>query len=165
MRLITETIEHKISGGALIYTQEHNLYVMPLHCLHNNYSHTIPVLSRKTIRGIIPRLKYGPWMKDIEGKGSCSVISVLTPEVELLIGVNTLCSMITGDIIRLDSGLIVAGKLWKILEDDSAVSITNSLCVPSASLKELWELECIGINYPAEILIKKEMEMVTMKHF
>ncbi|GFS88750.1 uncharacterized protein NPIL_441981 [Nephila pilipes] len=76
-------------------------------------------------------------------------------EIGLLIGADNIGKLLTGDLIELDSGLTaietklgwtVIGKLNSNVKN--TMLTTSSLHVRNVSVKELWELDVLGITDP-----------------
>ncbi|XP_035232962.1 uncharacterized protein LOC118204777 [Stegodyphus dumicola] len=93
------------------------------------------------------------------------------PEIEILIGSDVYGQLLTGRIKQLNNGLTaIQTKLgWTIcgeLENPSqgyvnsgtAKTLMTNLSLRELSIPDLWRLETIGINDPAETLSKKEEE-------
>ncbi|GFX90628.1 integrase catalytic domain-containing protein [Trichonephila clavipes] len=76
-------------------------------------------------------------------------------EIGLLIGADNIGKLLTGNLIEFDSGLTAIGtKLgWTVIgkvysNDKNVMLATSSLHVRNVSVKELWELDVLGITGP-----------------
>lgn len=171
----SEDLIHTLFGGTTLQKKLHNRYVINLNSLSSSYKCDIEVLEQSVICGKLPRLKRGPWEKELKdrniwiadyGEGS--------PEIELLIGADYCGQLFTGEMQKLNSGLIaMKTKLgWLIMgkvpgEDNEGLSTLTitSLFSQTATIANLWELDVLGIRDPVEQKSREELENAALDHF
>ncbi|GFU82541.1 integrase catalytic domain-containing protein [Trichonephila clavipes] len=114
------------------------------------------VLSEKKICGFISKIEDKHILNELKNKEIIlSDLNCKETEIGLLIGADNIGKLLTGNLIEFDSGLIaIETKLgWtvigKVCSNDKNVMLTaSSLHVRNVSVKELWELDVLGITDP-----------------
>ncbi|GFX77199.1 uncharacterized protein TNCV_1679821 [Trichonephila clavipes] len=93
-------------------------------------------------------------------------------EIGLLIGADNIGKLLTGNLIEFDSGLTaIETKLgWTVIgkvcsNDKNVMLTTSSLHVRNVSVKELWELDVLGITEPLlNENTKENFELIDFKN-
>ncbi|GFX62691.1 DUF1758 domain-containing protein [Trichonephila clavipes] len=114
------------------------------------------VLSEKKICGFISKIEDKRILNELKNKEIIlSDLNCKETEIGLLIGADNIGKLLTGNLIEFDSGLtaIETNLGWtvigKVCSNDKNVMITtSSLHVRNVSIKELWELDVLGITDP-----------------
>ncbi|GFY16301.1 DUF1758 domain-containing protein [Trichonephila clavipes] len=98
------------------------------------------------------------WMQGIYENShspTCDHLNCKETEIGLLIGADNIGKLLTGNLIEFDSGLTaIETKLgWTVIgkvcsNDKNVMLTTSSLHVRNVSVKELWELDVLGITVP-----------------
>ncbi|GFY26522.1 integrase catalytic domain-containing protein [Trichonephila clavipes] len=114
------------------------------------------VLSEKKICGFISKIEDKRILNELKNKEIIlSDLNCKETEIGLLIGADNIGKLWTGNLIEFDSGLTaIETKLgWTVIgkvcsNDKNVILTTSSLHVRNVSVKELWELDVLGITDP-----------------
>ncbi|GFW80772.1 integrase catalytic domain-containing protein [Trichonephila clavipes] len=114
------------------------------------------VLSEKKISGFISKIEDKHILNEIKNREIIlSDLNCKETEIGLLIGADNIGKLLTGNLIEFDSGLTaIETKLrWTVIgkvcsNDKNVMLTTSSLHVRNVSVKELWELDVLGITDP-----------------
>ncbi|GFS63225.1 uncharacterized protein TNCV_1496491 [Trichonephila clavipes] len=114
------------------------------------------VLSEKKICGFISKIEDKRILNELKNKEIIlSDLNCKETEIGLLIGDDNIGKLLTGNFIEFDSGLTaIETKLgWTVIgkvcsNDKNVMLTTSSLHVRDVSIKELWELDALGITDP-----------------
>ncbi|GFW74110.1 integrase catalytic domain-containing protein [Trichonephila clavipes] len=114
------------------------------------------VLSEKKICGFISKIEDKRILNELKNKEIIlSDLNCKETEIGLLIGTDNVGKLLTGNLIEFDSGLTaIETKLgWAVIgkvcaNDKNVMLTTSSLHVRNVSVKELWELDVLGITDP-----------------
>ncbi|GFX48668.1 integrase catalytic domain-containing protein [Trichonephila clavipes] len=114
------------------------------------------VLSEKKICGFISKIEDKRILNELKNKEIIlSDLNCKETEIGLLIGTDNIGKLLTGNLIEFDSGLTaIETKLgWTVIgkvcsNDKNVMLTTSSLHVRNVSIKELWELDVLGITDP-----------------
>ncbi|GFX61392.1 integrase catalytic domain-containing protein [Trichonephila clavipes] len=114
------------------------------------------VLSEKKICGFISKIEDKRILNELKNKEIIlSDLNCKETEIGPLIGADNIGKLLTGNLIEFDSGLTaIETKLgWTVIgkvcsNDKNVMSTTSSLHVRNVSIKELWELDVLGITDP-----------------
>ncbi|GFY09513.1 uncharacterized protein TNCV_4321921 [Trichonephila clavipes] len=114
------------------------------------------VLSEKKICGFISKIEDKRILNELKNKEIIlSDLNCKETEIGLLIGADNIGKLLTGNLIEFDSGLTaIETKLgWTVIgkvcsNDKNVMLTTSSLHVRNVSVKELWELDVLGITDP-----------------
>ncbi|GFU75508.1 uncharacterized protein TNCV_2862241 [Trichonephila clavipes] len=126
-------------------------------CNRNQHSYTccFEVLSEKKICGFISKFEDKRILNELKNKEILSDLNCKETEIGLLIGADNIGELLTGSLIEFDSGLTaIETKLgWTVIgkvcsNDKNVMLTTSSLHVRNVSVKELWELDVLGITDP-----------------
>ncbi|CAG7731381.1 unnamed protein product, partial [Allacma fusca] len=102
-----EAMVHALFGGVKSRPVNHIRYEVPVGKLDGTYQCTLKMLDQHTISTAIPKVPRGPWLGELkQRKIWLSDVGSDCPEVEILIGVDIVGSLMTGQIRRLKSGLV-----------------------------------------------------------
>ncbi|GFU29513.1 DUF5641 domain-containing protein [Nephila pilipes] len=151
-----ETIIHSLFGGNETKPKHHRVFSIEVSDLERSYVCSFEVLSEKKICGFISKMEDKRILNELKNKGIIlSDPSCKETEIGLLIGADNIGKLLTGNLIELDSGLTaietklgwtVIGKLNSNVKN--TMLTTSSLHVRNVSVKELWELDVLGITDP-----------------
>jgi Putative peptidase (DUF1758) len=132
--------------------KEHNKYEVVVENEHGDESQRMEVLDSKKICGTIPRMKPGPWIRELKkNKIWVPDVGQGTPDIELLIGSDYYGRILTGKKHELENGLValdtkfgwtVSGKV--ITESNIAMDVTD-MHVQHAEVQNLWDLESLEL--------------------
>ncbi|GFU39043.1 DUF1758 domain-containing protein [Nephila pilipes] len=151
-----ETIIHSLFGGNETKPKHHRVFSIEVSDLECSYVCSFEVLSEKKICGFISKMEDKRILNELKNKGIIlSDPSCKETEIGLLIGADNIGKLLTGNLIELDSGLTaietklgwtVIGKLNSNVKN--TMLTTSSLRVRNVRVKELWELDVLGITDP-----------------
>ncbi|UYV67841.1 hypothetical protein LAZ67_5002202, partial [Cordylochernes scorpioides] len=159
------TIAKSLFGGNKIGEEKHGKFMLELENLGNKRDVIhIEALDQRKICDAIPPLPKGDWLEKLKIKG------IILPqdnfkgqEIDILIGANYLGMILTGKIVQVEADLTaVETKLgWTLMgnspiidSNDNVQQILN-LLTTRCDLKDLWDLEVLGIRDPVETCSKE----------
>ncbi|GFW26507.1 DUF1758 domain-containing protein [Trichonephila clavipes] len=151
-----ETIIHSLFGGNETKPKHHSVYSIEVSDLKRSYACCFEVLSEKKICGFISKIEDKRILNELKNKEIIlSDLNCKETEIGLLIGADNIGKLLTGNLIEFDSGLTaIETKLgWTVIgkvcsNDKNVMLTTSSLHVRNVSIKELWELDVLGITDP-----------------
>ncbi|GFY30604.1 DUF1758 domain-containing protein [Trichonephila clavipes] len=151
-----ETIIHSLFGGNETKPKHHSVYSIEVSDLKHSYACCFEVLSEKKICGFISKIEDKRILNELKNKEIIlSDLNCKETEIGFLIGADNIGKLLTGNLIEFDSGLTaIETKLgWTVIgkvcsNDKNVMLTTSSLHVRNVSVKELWELDVLGITDP-----------------
>ncbi|UYV77587.1 hypothetical protein LAZ67_15001635 [Cordylochernes scorpioides] len=153
------------SGSNKIGEEKHGKFMLELENLGNKRDVIhIEALDKRKICDAIPPLPKGDWLEKLKIKGIIlSQDNFKGQEVDILIGANYLGMISTGKIVQVEADLTaVKTKLgWTlmgnspIIDSNDNVQQTLNLLTMRCDLKDLWDLEVLGIRDPVETCSKE----------
>ncbi|UYV71039.1 hypothetical protein LAZ67_8001505 [Cordylochernes scorpioides] len=159
------TIAKSLFGGNKIGEEKHGKYMLELENLGNKRDVIhIEALDQRKICDAIPPLPKGDWLEKLKIKGIIlSQDNFKGQEIDILIGANYLGMILTGKIVQVEADLTaVETKLgWTlmgnspIIDSNDNVQQTLNLLTTRCDLKDLWDLEVLGIRDPVETCSKE----------
>ncbi|GBM44467.1 hypothetical protein AVEN_261460-1 [Araneus ventricosus] len=176
-----QTVTHGLFGG-LKRRENHKKYSIELRNTENNFSCNVEVMDQNKICTSLPKLKdpknieelkqLGIFASDICLNENLCLYENDPKEIHILLGADTAARLFTGEIKNLSPDLIAMNtKLgWtvigrsRITENDSS-STLMSLLVNDVNISDLWRLDTLNINDPAENQSRKELEEAAKEHF
>lgn len=152
---------HGLFGGGEL-SQKHACYDVLLR--HANYSCSFEALDQPVICSPVACVCDGPWSEELRLLDIQISDSVTSSPIELLIGSDIAGKLYTGRRHVLQCGLVAMETLlgWTLmgkipLKYSQSMSMTSvSLLANHASIANLWELDVLGINDPAEKQTREE---------
>lgn len=170
-----ETLIHVVFGGLETKREVHPKYNIVVCNLKDGSSCQFDVLARPTICGSVPRIRSGPWLKEMKEKGIwLSDVGNGEPEIELLLGADVAHKLLMNGVHKLNSGLVavettlgwvIMGKTPKKKAEGVTACIVTSMLTINKSVTELWRLDTLGIKDPTEEKSQKELEESALEHF
>lgn len=171
----TADLTHILFGGTTTEKKSHNCYKIKVSDMSKNFSCTLQVLDHGAICGKLPRLNRGPWEKELKQKNIwISDYGEGQPEIELLIGSDVCGTLFTGNLEKLDCGLVaietrlgwmIMGKVSDRVNCELANLTITSLFCQTSKISNLWELDILGIRDPVEKKSREEQEFAALHHF
>ncbi|UYV85011.1 hypothetical protein LAZ67_X004248 [Cordylochernes scorpioides] len=159
------TITKSLFGGNKIGEEKHGKFMLELENLGNKRDVIhIEALDQRKICDAIPPLPKGDWLEKLKIKGIIlSQDNFKGQEIDILIGANYLGMILTGKIVQVEADLTaVETKLgWTlmgnspIIDSNDNVQQTLNLLTTRCDLKDLWDLEVLGIRDPVETCSKE----------
>ncbi|UYV63397.1 hypothetical protein LAZ67_2003955 [Cordylochernes scorpioides] len=159
------TIAKSLFGGNKIGEEKHGKFMLELENLGNKRDVIhIEALDQRKICDAIPPLPKGDWLEKLKIKGIIlSQDNFKGKEIDILIGANYLGMILTGKIVQVEADLTaVETKLgWTlkgnspIIDSNDNVQQTLNLLTTRCDLKDLWDLEVLGIRDPVETCSKE----------
>ncbi|UYV67221.1 hypothetical protein LAZ67_4004428 [Cordylochernes scorpioides] len=159
------TIAKSLFGGNKIGEEKHGKFMLELENLGNKRDVIhIEALDQRKICDAIPPLPKGDWLEKLKIKGIIlSQDNFKGQEIDILIGANYLGIILTGKIVQVEADLTaVETKLgWTlmgnspIIDSNDNVQQTLNLLTTRCDLKDLWDLEVLGIRDPVETCSKE----------
>lgn len=174
--LRSEKMAHSLFGGVVTNEFKHNCYKVKLRSLYEDFSCNFEVLDQSTICENIRPVFKGAWIKELEeNEINLTDISDSCGNIDVLIGADIMGKMLTGKRKVLSSGLVAVETYlgWTLMgkvpqeqtsEENLAMTVL-SLFVNESEISNLWKLDLIGINDPAEKKSKSEIDLQTKEHF
>ncbi|GBL76691.1 hypothetical protein AVEN_53386-1 [Araneus ventricosus] len=176
-----QTVTHGLFGG-LKRRENHKKFSIELRNTENNFSCNVEVMDQNKICTSLPKLKdpknieelkqLGIFASDICLNENLCLYENNPKEIHILLGADTAARLFTGEIKNLSPDLIAMNtKLgWRVIgrsritENDSS-STLMSLLVNDVNISDLWRLDTLNINDPAENQSRKELEEAAKEHF
>ncbi|GFS51722.1 DUF1758 domain-containing protein [Trichonephila clavipes] len=167
-----EEVIHGLFGGKETKPILHSVYTVEISDLDNNFICKFEILSEKKICGFVPKIN-DPEILQVLDKRKIKIFDSFYSgnESDLLIGADVIGKILCGgDCVELTPGLTavktnlgwtVIGKPKETLNDSYCkdnVLVVLSLHVSNNSLRELWNLEVLGITDPLEDTSRKNLE-------
>ncbi|UYV77424.1 hypothetical protein LAZ67_15000973 [Cordylochernes scorpioides] len=159
------TIAKSLFGGNKIGEEKHGKFMLELENLGNKRDVIhIEALDQRKICDAIPPLPKEDWLEKLKIKGIIlSQDNFKGQEIDILIGANYLGMILTGKIVQVEADLTaVETKLgWTlmgnspIIDSNDNVQQTLNLLTTRCDLKDLWDLEVLGIRDPVETCSKE----------
>ncbi|UYV73787.1 hypothetical protein LAZ67_11000915 [Cordylochernes scorpioides] len=159
------TIAKSLFGGNKIGEEKHGKFMLELENLGNKRDVIhIEALDQRKICDAIPPLPKGDWLEKLKIKGIIlSQDNFKGQEIDILIGANYLGMILTGKIVKVEADLTaVETKLGWTLMGNSPITDSNdnvqqtlNLLTTRCDLKDLWDLEVLGIRDPVETCSKE----------
>ncbi|GBM72972.1 hypothetical protein AVEN_35090-1 [Araneus ventricosus] len=176
-----QTVTHGLFGG-LKRRENYKKYSIELRNAENNFSCNVEVMDQNKICTSLPKLKDPKNIEELKQLGIFASDICLNEnlcfyendpkEIHILLGADTAARLLTGEIKNLSPDLIamntklgwtVIGRLG-ITENDSS-STLMSLLVNDVNISDIWRLDTLNINDPAENQGRKELEEAAKEHF
>ncbi|GFW62536.1 DUF1758 domain-containing protein [Trichonephila clavipes] len=156
LREETIILSHSLFGGNETKPKHHSVYSIEVSDMKYSYTCWFEVLSEKKICGFISKIEDKRILNELKNKEIIlSDLNCNETEIGLLIGADNIGKLLTGNLIEFDSGLTaIETKLrWTVIgkvcsNDKNVMLTTSSLHVWNVSIKELWELDVLGITDP-----------------
>ncbi|GFU50161.1 DUF1758 domain-containing protein [Trichonephila clavipes] len=150
------SLSHSLFGGNETKPKHHSVYSIEVSDMIRSYACCFEVLSEKKICGFISKIEDKHILNELKNKEIIlSDLNCKETEIGLLIGADNIGKLLTGNLIEFDSGLTaIETKLeWTVIgkvcsNDKNVMLTTSSLHVRNVSVKELWELDVLGITDP-----------------
>lgn len=163
-------------GGMKTGIEERKIFRVQIESLNGNQKHIMELPDKKKITGEIPRIPPGPWMEELKTKGIfINDADSSGEDVDILIGADLCNRLILEECVTLSSGLRAVKTVfgWTIMgpiEAQTNLVISHSLTLASNQIdemdvKNLWDLELMGINDPVMVKTKEELNADVQKFF
>ncbi|GFW04091.1 integrase catalytic domain-containing protein [Trichonephila clavipes] len=169
--VLKQTIIHGLFGETA--PRKHFLYNVIIKSIDDSFSCQIKVFSENKICGYLPKVKDLQVLSEIKEKG------IIVPdlgnsvnEIDMLLGADVISVILSGRSIKLRSdlmaigtmlGFTLMGKSSQEVNDNTEVSVLAirerqlSMFLNQLKVKELWDLETIGIRDPVENIKKGQL--------
>ncbi|GFU88126.1 putative RNA-directed DNA polymerase from transposon X-element [Trichonephila clavipes] len=172
--VLKQTIVHGLFVGRETAPRKHSIYKVIIKSIDDGFSCQIKVFSENKICGYLPKVKDLQVLSEIKEKGIivldlCNSVN----EIDMLLGADVISVILSGRSIKLRSGMMaigtmlgftLMGKSSQEVNDNTEVSVPAirerqlSMFLNQLNVKELWDLETIGIRDPVENIKKKVTE-------
>ncbi|CAL1280117.1 unnamed protein product [Larinioides sclopetarius] len=176
-----QTIVHGLFGGRETAPKKHFLFNVVMKSMDNSFTRKIKVFSERKICGYLPKINDLQVLSEIKEKG------IILPdlcdsamEIDLLLGAGVISVILSGNAIKLRTGLIaietmlgftIMGKSNDIMRNTSEIPVTarpdSHLCIlfNQLNVKELWDMEVIGIRDPIDNVKNKLQQLDMIERF
>ena len=146
---------HNLFGGVQS-KYSHKRFQVFLQSMDQKYQTNLVLLGQEKICNAVPRLVTAPKIEYNNSAIKFSDVGAGTPDVELLLGADSIAKISTGNFIRISDTLIaIETKLgWSIMGSDSTLTSLNiaTSTLNLNNVSDFWSLEILGINEPMAIL-------------
>lgn len=173
-----EDVVHLLFGGRRTEVRHHNRYKLHLSDLDETFFCNFDVSDEQVITGDICGDQLLVWYKQLQNKGIRISRELnqdsLTSEIAVLVGSDVYARLLTGRIIELEGGpMAIETRLgWTIsgkmhCHNPSRCSTYNAFSYHMTDLriKDLWELDVIGILDPVVDKSRQELTMAAVDFF
>ncbi|UYV83091.1 hypothetical protein LAZ67_22002173 [Cordylochernes scorpioides] len=162
-------------GGRQTREEKHSLYSCSLTNILKEEAIQVKAMGQRMICDRVPTLTAGTWMRDLDKKGVTIIRrkNVETSEIDLLLGADNLSKIWTDQVVCLEDGLTaIKTKIgWSIFgEIPLRESLASEYASPvfltmSHKIKDLWDLEMLGVRDPVEKISQREKNRDIKSHF
>ncbi|UYV76680.1 hypothetical protein LAZ67_14001722, partial [Cordylochernes scorpioides] len=168
------SLEKSLFGGGNMKEALHGKYVLKLGSLTNKIDVDIVALDQPEICAKIPTIPRGRLLYKLKRKKIyIHPSNFRNEEIDILIGSDYFGQLLTGKVVHLGEDLTaVETKLgWTLMGQspvvckEDKVQIALNMLVARNNLKDLWELDVLGIQDPIEVVSKKKRETELKEHF
>ncbi|UYV79074.1 hypothetical protein LAZ67_17001028 [Cordylochernes scorpioides] len=168
------SLEKSLFGGGNMKEALHGKYVLKLGSLTNKIDVDIVALDQPEICARIPPIPRGRLLYKLKRKKIyIHPSNFRNEEIDILIGSDYFGQLLTGKVVHLGEDLTaVETKLgWTLMGQspvvgkEDKVQIALNMLVARNNLKDLWELDILGIRDPIEVVSKKKRETELKEHF
>lgn len=176
-----ETFNHVLFGG-IKRSQTHRKYKVFISDLERNYACNFDVFDVEKICTGIQKISMGDWIEEAKQKGIYfSDFDYLNnnfeenDQIQLLIGADIYGKLLTGNLENLSGGPIavhmkigwtIMGKVpEKQIKSKNTSMLVLSLYIKSEKIKELWDLDVLGIKDPIESKNSQDLNEEALEFF
>ncbi|KAF8783394.1 hypothetical protein HNY73_013559 [Argiope bruennichi] len=176
-----EKVIYGLFGGKEIAPLEHGIYAIDINDLNGSFKLCSEVFSERKIYAFVPKVENQHILENLKiNKIELSDAFCNEDEIDLLLGEDLIGKLLTGKGVQLNFGLAaIHTKLgWTVIFKETGLGSSNdeivvdstmetvlSLYVNDISLKELWEIDSIGIRDPTENVSKRKLFDEQLKEF
>lgn len=171
-----ETVRHQTFPANMSGPVKHPLYKVEVSAINGRTIFEFVLSGLENITKTVHGTQKGKWVDYCTENGiQLTDVDPITNDIELMIGVDVAPRLYTGKKIDLECGpTATETRLGWILSGKILVSAkpnkNNMMCLISMHMlddvvKNMWELEAIGITDPVETIQRAELEKSAMDHF
>ncbi|GBM20228.1 hypothetical protein AVEN_216649-1 [Araneus ventricosus] len=167
--------EFEVLSPSASKSSKQNRYKIKLKQLNRNFTCNFEVLVQAFICENVLPVSEGPWLEELKDLGVILTdTNVSSESIQVLIGADIICRLLTGKRKLLASGLVAVethlgwtlmGKVPKVNTERINLAMTVTLFVKEAEIADLWILDVLGIKDPMEKESKQEIDLKTKEHF
>ena len=159
-----EWLSQTVFGGSKSAAIKHFRYKFALEALKGNFHRDFEALDQPMICGKLPRLRKGTWLQELKLKNIwVNDIGEEVPDIDILIGSDLYGHTVTGQMLKLDCGLVALETVfgWTVMGRIESSKCSNlashviAMTITESSVPDMRSLETIGIQDPAENSSKK----------
>ncbi|UYV79091.1 hypothetical protein LAZ67_17001102 [Cordylochernes scorpioides] len=162
-------------GGRQTREENHSLYSFSITNILKEETVQLKSKGQRMICNRVPIVTAGTWMRDIDKKDVTIIRrkSVETSEIDLLLGADNLSKIWTDQVVCLEDGLtaIKTKIVWSIFGEISlreglaSEYVSPVFLTMSHKIKDLWDLEMLGVRNPVENISQGEKDIDIKSHF
>ncbi|GFS52051.1 putative RNA-directed DNA polymerase from transposon X-element [Trichonephila inaurata madagascariensis] len=146
------------TAAALVNFQDSSVFDVYLKNFEDTYAHSVEVLSQKKIWGFVPKIVDPYTLQELKEKNiTLSDLETKEHDIELLLRADVIGNILTGNYLKLSSGVTVVQTKFVCTVIGKTNTIYNNLYSNVVSLHfanftvtDLWNLDAIGITNPTE---------------
>ena len=156
----TREVSHLLFGGVKTHAQHHKVYLIHLRSVTGDYACNFRVMNQDTICNGIFSVRSADWIGELNSKGIfLSDVGEKDEPIDLLIGADVAGKLCTGRKHNLQNGLTaiqthlgwtVMGKCADSKSHTDTVLHVNSSIIQQSNISDLWRLDILGIEDPAQ---------------
>lgn len=139
----------------------HNIYEINVGSIDGSYSCSLIAMDQSKICHAVHRLSDNILITELEENNVfLNDLGEGTPEIEILIGADYFGSLLTGKVKQMPCGLVAVETHfgWTVMgclsRNSNVASFSSLYC---CNIAELWELETLGIEDPANVQSRSEI--------
>lgn len=163
-------------GGVLSNVEERTVYQIQIESLNGKVKRNLDLPAKKQLTGEILKIPDGPWMEELKQRDiDINDYNSSGEDVDILIGADLHPFLVLDQSINLKCGLKAVKTIfgWTILgpvptQNNFVTSHALSLAteqLDNEKLKNLWDLELIGIQDSAIKKSQEEKDILAQEHF
>ncbi|GBN74317.1 hypothetical protein AVEN_134471-1 [Araneus ventricosus] len=175
-----EKVIHGLFGRKETPPIEYGIYAVEINDLNVSFSYCCEVFSERKICGFVPTMEDPQILNNLRVNNiELSDVTCNENETDLLIGADLIGKLLTGRCVQLNFGLsAIHTKLgWTVIGKETGLYSSNdypvmdsvqtvlSLYVNNASLRELGDIESLGIREPIENVSERKAFDEQLKEF
>ncbi|XP_055926927.1 uncharacterized protein LOC129958458 [Argiope bruennichi] len=164
-----EYLQHSLFGGSNTSSCQHDVYMIYLSSVSEEYSCHFEVLGQEVICDSILSRKRWSHFKELRDY-NIHLAEDLDGPIEILIGADVAGKLITGNHLQLKNGITaIETKLgWTVIgraNSENTSLLITSILTTSACITDLWTLDSLGITDPSEKKTAVELQEAARQHF
>ncbi|XP_055940933.1 uncharacterized protein LOC129971324 [Argiope bruennichi] len=164
-----EYLQHSLFGGSNTSTCQHDVYMIYLSRVSEEYNCYFEVLGQEEVCDSILSRKRGSHFKELRDY-NIHLAEDLDGPIQILIGADVAGKLITGNHLQLKNGITaIETKLdWTVIgraNIENTSLLTTSMLTTNTCISDLWTLDSLGITDPSEKKTMVELQDAARQHF
>lgn len=163
-------------GGILSDIEERTIFRVDLESLNGDIKRSLELTGKSKLTGDIIKISDGPWLEELKSNNILiNDIQSAGEDVDIMIGADLAPFLISDKSVTLECGLKAVQTVfgWTVMgpipvQNNFVNSHRLSMVIDEINdkdIKDLWDLELIGIRDPATVKSQNEKDSAAQEHF